>query len=81
MNEVIELFKRKAGNKKVRITTSIPEVNVYGDGHRITQVFTKLIDNAIKFTPKHGSITITSKEHGYIKISVKDTGIGISEVK
>jgi signal transduction histidine kinase len=64
----------------------------YGDLDRIEQVLSNLVSNAIKFTTENGNITISAQDateddikncpanlgNGYIKISVKDTGIGIS---
>ncbi len=44
----------------------------------IKQIFLNLIDNAIKYTPKHGNIDVFIKEKKeQIEISVKDTGMGI----
>ena len=52
--------------------------NLKFDKDRIIQVLLNLINNAIKFTDK-GSVVVTSTQgHGFAKISVKDTGIGIS---
>ena len=52
--------------------------SIDGDKERLTQVFTNLITNAIKFTPKNGKISIDAERRGYRTIiSVRDTGIGI----
>jgi two-component system phosphate regulon sensor histidine kinase PhoR len=41
-------------------------------------VFTNLLDNAAKYTPDHGTITITAESaQNMVAISVEDTGIGI----
>lgn len=53
---------------------------IEGDKERLTQVFTNLVNNAIKFTPKRGKITIRAEKKGYnFIVSVRDTGIGIAE--
>lgn len=53
---------------------------VFGNHDRLRQLFIILIDNAIKFTPKHGTITVlTEKEDEYVLIRVRDTGVGISK--
>lgn len=51
-----------------------------GDGDRLAQVFTNLVDNAIKFTPGPGQITVQAKaEPQEVRVSVADTGVGISK--
>lgn len=52
---------------------------VWGDAHRLQQLFWNILFNAIKFTPPHGTITVTCHPGTYMhKISVRDTGIGIN---
>ena len=51
---------------------------VHADADQIQQVIINLLDNAIKFTPEKGTITlITKEEKGRIILRVKDTGVGI----
>ena len=46
---------------------------------KISQVIINLISNALKYTPKHGLVEIrVGRREDMVKISVKDTGIGIS---
>ncbi|MBN2444727.1 MAG: response regulator [Spirochaetales bacterium] len=76
------VFLTKAQEKKLKfsisIDTSVPEA-LYGDEHRIQQIVSNLINNAIKFTEK-GSINISADYiDGELCISVEDTGIGIPE--
>jgi signal transduction histidine kinase len=54
--------------------------SVIGDGERLKQVFTHLIQNAIKYTPDGGEIRIMGhlQDEETIKIVVADTGIGIA---
>ena len=45
----------------------------------IQRLLSNLLDNAIKYTPSGGSVTVSLEEKGeHLVISVKDTGIGIS---
>ena len=74
-------FKSKADAKHITMETLFPQVlsDVYIDSDRITQVFTNLIDNAIKFTQELGKIVVEIKaEKKEIECSVRDTGIGIA---
>jgi two-component system sensor histidine kinase ResE len=49
-----------------------------GDGDRLAQVFSNLVDNALKFTPRGGNVTIrVSQDRGELQVSVNDTGRGI----
>ncbi len=67
--EVKGLFLRFQGDGAV----------VFADQQRISQVITNLVGNAIKFT-EHGGVTVRISEvENEIRVSVTDTGIGISE--
>jgi len=61
-----------------KISDKLPEITI--DPDRIKQVLSNLINNAIKFTPEKGKITITSELNpDNVQISVIDTGPGIPE--
>ena len=68
------------------LTDDIIHDNLLGDAGKIRQVLINLINNAIKYTPHGGTITVTSKEMmsgipgvGGFVFTVEDNGIGISE--
>lgn len=68
------------------LTDDIIHDNLLGDAGKIRQVLINLINNAIKYTPCGGTITVTSKEMtsgipgvGCFVFTVEDNGIGISE--
>ena len=53
---------------------------IYVDTQRITQALRNVINNAVKYTPDNGKITISGRMlPGFIEIVVEDTGIGISQ--
>lgn len=55
-------------------------VLVYGDPSAMTQVVDNLLDNAIKYTPAAGSVTIRLSVDGHVcHLEVEDTGVGIPE--
>lgn len=52
---------------------------IYGDVERLYQAINNVVSNAVKYTPDNGTITINGRLlPGFIEITVKDTGIGIS---
>ncbi len=78
----------KAKHQKFNISIfNITSENVHCDSVRLNQVLLNLLSNAIKFTPEGGSIEVSLYEEGSpkgedyvrIRISVKDTGIGMSK--
>lgn len=78
-----EFFRVLAEQKGIELTTGkMEQVNVVGDQIRLQQLFTNLIDNAIKFTPSGGHINIAlQKDGGFTKVSIRDTGPGIPEAE
>ena len=71
-------LKMKPGVKLV-FDKELPSIRLQTDPQRVMQVISNFVNNAIKFTEK-GSITISYKqERNYLRVSVQDTGIGISE--
>jgi len=72
-----------AEKKRITITTEIPDglPPVYGDPRRVDQILVNLLNNAVKYTPDTGSVTLTAQsdaEAGMVSVSVADTGIGIA---
>ena len=56
------------------------DVVVSGDGSMLRRLFSNVIDNAIKFTPEHGSISVELFVGGeWATVQVKDTGVGIAK--
>ncbi len=81
---VTEKLKPLADQGQIRLECKLPArlPPIEADRLRIEQVLTNLVDNAIKFTPASGSITILGKDlGGEIQVSVTDTGIGIPQAE
>jgi heavy metal sensor kinase len=83
IQDIGNLFQVLAEQNRIGLEMDIPEeVTVLGDKIRLQQLFTNLIDNAVKFTPKGGSIQIRlEKNKDFVQVKVKDTGIGIPEAE
>ncbi len=79
VNKVVSGFKVTAKNSSVKIVNSLDEDLVLAvDSHKMEQVFTNLIDNAIKFNKKDGKVKIYSEDlKSHVKIVVEDSGVGI----
>jgi signal transduction histidine kinase len=77
--EVVELYEYVAEEKKVAVHTDLPApCEAAVDRTRMRQVFANLLDNAIKYTPAGGSVTISVRdESGHAVARFRDTGIGI----
>ena len=79
--EVALMFPR---SKKFGIplqTHIMPNVHINGESEKIRQLVVILLDNAIKFTPKGGKISITVSHKPQPQILVQDSGIGIAPEK
>lgn len=75
-------FQPQFLDKGVVLKASLPEhpIDVLLDQDKISQVINNLLSNALKFTPEGGSVEIGVKSQDReVQISVRDTGIGISE--
>jgi two-component system, OmpR family, phosphate regulon sensor histidine kinase PhoR len=79
--KAVMLFSARLKEKEIIVTNELPlALFISADADRIEEVFTNLIDNAIKFNRKNGSIKIYSlEENGCLKIFIEDSGIGMPE--
>jgi len=80
VQEACDLFSVIAEDKGVSLQCDLPEkIRFSGDTRMIQRMLSNLLDNAIKYTPSGGTVSVSlgeTDEHRVI--SVKDTGIGIS---
>jgi len=81
IRDVLSNFDIRVGEKNLKLEFLPPmgEILVDADPDKLRDVFTNLIENAVKFT-KEGSITISIDEYEeFYRISVRDTGAGIDK--
>jgi signal transduction histidine kinase len=82
VHEVVETLRPVAAEKAIALDATAPEpaIMVWADRDKINQVLMNLIGNAIKFTPAHGTVTVSASRNGNerVQVSVSDTGPGIA---
>ena len=81
INEVVSLNNHLVSTKNIRVVKQIDgDGFVFADKNMILTVLRNLFGNALKYTPINGMITIKTEpcENGQLKVTISDTGIGIS---
>jgi len=79
VRKACELFEPAAEDKGVNLACSVPNGSrLVGDTRMIQRMLSNLLDNAIKYTPSGGSVSIFLLENdGQVAVSIRDTGIGL----
>ena len=79
LHRVIEKFAPQSQEAQVKLSAQIdPLPPMIGDGDRLVQVFTNLVDNALKHTPPGGQVNLSAADvNGRAEISITDSGSGI----
>ncbi len=86
LNTIIPAFTQSIRGKTRKIVLDVPETGtrkrnrymVIGHDSRLGQVITNLLDNAVSFSPKRGTVTVSARRvGGEVEISVEDQGPGI----
>jgi len=77
--DLLALKARDSGVEiRAKLATDLPEI--VGDRRAFNQILINLMSNAIKFTPRGGSVTVSAqRDGGNIAVAVEDTGVGIGE--
>ena len=78
--EIIDLYSLIAEEKHISLAADLPAEEIFldGDRQRLARAFANLVDNALKYTPRNGSVTLTFDiQTDTATVCVKDTGIGI----
>src|SRR5262249_47705552 len=81
LDSVVAVMRPRAQASDVAFVMALPEElpDVQADHDRLAQILINLVDNAVKYTPPGGTITIYGREtdDGMVEVAVTDTGIGI----
>nr|MDQ2901807.1 cell wall metabolism sensor histidine kinase WalK [Acidobacteriota bacterium] len=83
VSDVLDMMRPMADKKHIQlIQEPAPEdAEVFCDSEALNQILGNLLDNAVKYTPERGSITVGTlpirEKAGPIELFVRDTGVGI----
>lgn len=79
--EAITLTAENAKKKKIELLNEVPKsINAEADENMLNTVLRNLISNAIKFTPRGGTVKVKAQPEGAnVRISVADTGVGMKQ--
>jgi signal transduction histidine kinase len=82
VRDACELFRPSAEDKGITLNCEAWEgLKVTGDVRMIQRALSNLLDNGVKYTPPGGrvDVSVSENEQRHVLISIKDTGVGISE--
>ncbi len=78
---VVAIISPRASGGQVKVEARLPAdlPEVLADRDRLSQILINLVDNAVKYTPKGGQVTVEGRvdASGMIEVAVRDTGVGI----
>ena len=88
VRDVVDLYEMRATEKNIKFALNLlptTQMSVIADGPRLRSALIQLVDNAVKFTPEggvitvgvHGLVTLPGTDIPAAAISVRDTGLGI----
>lgn len=81
-DKVVHTYHRVIREKNLEVVVQKSEYRtVWGNATALEQVLSNLVKNAVSYTPAGGQVTITLEPdyNGFMELSVRDTGIGISK--
>jgi PAS domain S-box-containing protein len=79
---VVDQYRPQAVNKNIALRLDLPDdlPSALGDPRLIGQAVTKLVDNAIRYTPDGGQVVMrAAQQNGHVVVMVQDTGSGIAQ--
>lgn len=77
--EACSVFRARAARKKIQLSHSIADdLRIFADYNAMMAILINLLDNALKYTPEGGQISIQAKEkEDFVQVQIEDTGVGI----
>lgn len=82
-DRISSLYQSNSRNKEINITKDIePGLTIVADPTMINSAIANIVSNCLKFTPSGGVVSIQAKALGTdkVRISIKDTGVGMEQV-
>ena len=78
--ETVERFRERADAKEITLKAqAYDRLEACGDAEHTSKVLAALVDNALRYTPSEGSVSVVGKQDSrYVKVAVSDTGPGIA---
>jgi len=84
MGDIYEGAKILADKKEIEVIWTEPQndISVRADENALRRVFLNILDNAVKFTPEHGRITISTQfDNAFVRTAISDTGCGVPQTE
>lgn len=80
LHNLVELYQPQADAKEINLKANLSQqMYILGDSVQLTRIFRNLIDNALQYTPKGGTVEVqTTRSDQQVYVKVKDTGIGMT---
>jgi signal transduction histidine kinase len=80
LEEQVRTFSGRSERHEIQLASASSALTVHADRSRLAQVIANLLGNAIKYSPDGGAVEVaTTIRNGYVRVSVRDHGIGIPE--
>lgn len=76
------ILEKQAASKSIRVEVNIPAglPRIHADEGGLSQVLMNLLDNAVKYTPDNGKVSVSAARDGaFVRVDISDTGVGIPE--